>query len=180
VADSASNTTGVRLRRASVADVAAIARIHVASWRAAYRAELPGPFLDALSETERAKQWEERLAVPGMVVVLAERDGTLAGFCAHGPARDAENNLTNAWEIYSLHITPELRGIGIGSILFAEGRAAAARAGAHALTLWVVATNVPAQRFYESKAMHADGGARRRQLATGIALDEVHFRVPVE
>lgn len=170
----------MRLRRADVADAIAIARIHIASWRAVYRAELPAPFLDALDEAQRAQQWRQRLAVTETIVVLAERDGRPAGFCAHGPVRDAENSLTNAWEIYSLHVAPELRGSGIGSILFAEGRAAAARAGAEVLTLWVVATNLPAQRFYQFKAMQLDGGARRRELASGTALDEVRFLLPLE
>ena len=131
---------GVRLRRATETDAAAIARIHVASWRAAYRSELPVAFLAALSETKRAQQWLQRLAVRETIVMLAERDGSLVGFCAHGPARATERSLTSAWEIYSLHVAPELRGGGIGSTLFADARAHAVRAGATVLALWVVAT----------------------------------------
>lgn len=171
---------GVRLRRATETDAAAIARIHVASWRAAYRAELPVAFLAALSETERAQQWLQRLAFRETIVMLAERDGSLVGFCAHGPARATESSLTSAWEIYSLHVAPELRGGGIGSTLFAEVRGHAVRAGAYVLTLWVVATNLPAQRFYRAKGMHADGEARRRELATDVALNEIRFRVSLE
>ncbi len=167
---------GVRLRRATITDAAAIARIHVASWRAAYRAELPVAFLAALSETERAQQWLQRLAVRDTIVMLAERDGSLVGFCAHGPARATESSLTSTWEIYSLHVAPELRCSGIGSTLFTEARAHAVRAAARVLTLWVVTTNHLARRFYESKAMLPDGVSRCRKLASGVALNEVQYR----
>lgn len=170
---------GVRLRVGTIADAAAIARIHIASWRAAYRAELPGPFLDALSETERAQQWRQRLATPRMLVTLAERDDSIVGFCMHGPAFESASSLTNVWEIYSLHVAPALRRSGIGSILFAEARAHAMLAGARLLSLWVVATNLPAQRFYTGEGMHADGEARRRELAKDVSLDEIRLRVPL-
>ncbi|MGH7713836.1 MAG: GNAT family N-acetyltransferase, partial [Gemmatimonadaceae bacterium] len=90
----------------------------MASWRAAYRAELSADFREALDEAQRADQWRTRLATPTTEVLLAERDGKLVGFCAHGPAA----HLTSAWEIYGLHVEPSLRGGGIGSTLFAEAR----------------------------------------------------------
>jgi ribosomal protein S18 acetylase RimI-like enzyme len=192
-------TAGVQLRRAQLADADSIALLHIASWRVAYSAELPAPYLASLDGAARAEQWRTRMARPTTDVLLAEQDGVLLGFCAHGPAHDLGGSLTSAWgrsnrrclqnartggqelerpwEIYSLHVQPQLRGGGIGTILFNEGLGSAHRAGASLLTLWVVATNAPARRFYEGKGMQPDGAAKNRELAPGITLHEVRYSV---
>ncbi len=168
-----SNDPSLLLRSAVAADAGSIARLHIASWRAAYVAELPVSFLAALDEATRTEEWRERLARPTTIVLLAERDGTVVGFCAHGPAHHAD--LTNAWEIYGLHVSPELRGSGIGSRLFVAASEHARRHGAALLTLWVVATNAPARRFYESKAMQPDGVEKQRALTPQVVLHEVRY-----
>ena len=114
---------------------------------------------------------------PTTEVLLAERGADLLGFCAHGPTHNADEDLTSAWEVYSLHVRPRLRGGGIGTILFNEGVNAARRAGAQRLVLWVVATNAPARRFYERKGMQPDGVQKGRELAPGIILHEVRYRL---
>jgi ribosomal protein S18 acetylase RimI-like enzyme len=123
----------------------------------------------------RTQQWHERLAVPTTRVLLAERDGHVVAFCAHGPCHHAD--LTSAWEIYSLHVSPELRGGGIGSRLFAAACEHARQAGAEALALWVVKTNSAARRFYESKFMQPDGIEKQRELAPDVVLHEVRYRM---
>src|SRR5438309_5691153 len=53
------------LREATRADARAIAEIHVAAWRAAYRDLMPQSYLDSLSVEERAPMWEKTIAQPG-------------------------------------------------------------------------------------------------------------------
>ncbi len=173
----AARIEGVQLRSAQLEDAAAIARLHIASWRAAYSDELPSEYLAALDEAARAEQWRSRLSRPTTHVLLAERGGELLGFCAHGPGQATDSSLTSVWEIYGLHVQPQLRGSGIGTVLFNEGLDSARRAGASQLTLWVVGTNAPARRFYESKGMQPDGARKDRELAPGITLHELRYRV---
>jgi ribosomal protein S18 acetylase RimI-like enzyme len=165
----------VQLRIAQLEDALSIARLHIASWRVAYGDALPADYLASLDEGARAEQWRSRLGRP-TTVLLAEGDAELLGFCAHGPAAPISESLTSAWEIYSLHVRPDLRGRGVGTILFDEALRAARAAKASPLTLWVVANNTPARRFYEQKGMHADGTEKKRELAPGIVLHEVHYR----
>jgi len=49
------------LRAAVPADARAIAEIHVASWRSAYRGLLPDSLLDAMSVDELEQRWRSRL-----------------------------------------------------------------------------------------------------------------------
>ena len=177
MADSAARITGVQLRRAQLADAGEVAKLHIASWRVAYSAELPADYLASLDEASRAEQWVARMSRPTTEVLLAEDGLDLLGFCAHGPVLNADEDLTSAWEIYSLHVGPRLRGGGIGTILFQEGLNGARRARARYLALWVVATNAPARRFYEGKGMQSDGAQKDRELAPGIILHEVRYRL---
>ncbi|MGH7695713.1 MAG: GNAT family N-acetyltransferase, partial [Gemmatimonadaceae bacterium] len=175
--DSAARIAGLQLRRAQLVDASAVANLHIASWRVAYSAELPADYLASLDDALRAEQWLARMSRPTTEVLLAEADRDLLGFCAHGPMQNADEDLTSAWEIYSLHVRPRLRGGGIGTILFSEALLSARRAGAPVLTLWVVATNAPARRFYEGKGMQPDGAQKDRQLTPGIVLHEVRYRL---
>src|SRR5207302_336472 len=76
------------MREATRADARAIADIHVAAWRAAYRNLMPQGYLASLSVDERAHMWGKTIARPGPAqLALAELDGALAGFCLVGAAR---------------------------------------------------------------------------------------------
>src|SRR5262245_6784041 len=77
----------VTTRSAAAADAAAVAALHTASWRSAYRGILSEAFLDGDITANRLSLWQARLALNGdstkMFVKLAEEDGTPIGFvCA--------------------------------------------------------------------------------------------------
>ncbi|HEV8499775.1 MAG TPA: hypothetical protein VGQ56_23045, partial [Gemmatimonadaceae bacterium] len=72
--------------RADADDARAIAALHIASWRDAYRAELPPDYLAAIDLHERAENWRKRIAA-GTIVLLEKNGDSLAGFCACGRSR---------------------------------------------------------------------------------------------
>lgn len=161
-------------RRAAGADAAAIARLHIGSWRAAYRGLLPAAFLRSLDLGARTAAWKDRLLAPGVIVLLDEDDGYLRGFCASAPAALAG---PPAWEIASLHVEPSLRGRGIGGALFEAATGLARAHGAHDLVLWVVDGNTPARRFYAQRGMEPDGARQSREVGPGAVLQEVRYRL---
>jgi len=55
----------VRIREASVEDAPAIAYVHVAAWRVAYRGLLPQEHLDQLDEGRRAEVWAHLISSAG-------------------------------------------------------------------------------------------------------------------
>lgn len=168
------------LRRAGPADAAAIAALHLASWRVAYRTELPDTFLDTVSVEEHRVAWLERIARPDSPVVLLEDTGGLLGFAASGPTRDADASAAEVWELYNLHVAPDLRGAGLGSRLLTATLDLARRSGRGALSLWVVASNTPARRFYERYGMRPDGATQVHVLGPGAELHEVRYRLTLQ
>lgn len=107
------------IREARIGDEDAIARVHVAAWRAAYRGMMPDDFLDALSEEGRAKRWRERLATKSegrRVVVVATEEDAIVAFAGVGPARDEAGD---RGELYMINVAPSAWGRGIASALLA-------------------------------------------------------------
>jgi ribosomal protein S18 acetylase RimI-like enzyme len=138
----------MRIREANEADAEAIARLHAASWRTAYRGALSDDYLDGRMETERIKVWQDRFEKPAenQYVAVAESQGRIVGFvCAYG-GHDAQ------WGTFldNLHVAPELKRQGIGRQLMSTLASWATRAyPGQGVYLWVLQSNAAAHRFYE-------------------------------
>ena len=164
-----------RLRQGGGGDAGTVAALHIASWQATYRGELPDRFLDNQSLAERTAEWERRLAGPSIRLLLIEGAGMLLGFTAYGPSRDADADPAAVWELYNLHLMPEQRGGGLGQLLFAGVAEDGRRAGRARLSLWVGERNWPARRFYERRGMHPDGATQMHRLGPDAELAEVRY-----
>lgn len=168
------------IRPAILADAAAIARVHVASWRATY----PGLILDAvlanLSEERHAAHWEQTLSAPQApecVFVAEDEAGVIVGFASGGPTRSEDP--AYAGELYTLYLLPAAQGQGLGkALLRAVARNLAARA-MHSLIVWALKGN-PACQFYAAQggqfvreATFTMGGAELWEVAYGWADTEI-------
>jgi len=137
----------MRIREANENDAEAIARLHAASWRIAYRGALSDAYLDGSMEAERIEVWRERFAMPAenQYVAVAESQGQIVGFvCAYG-GHDAQ------WGTFldNLHVAPELKRQGVGTQLMGRLASWSARAyPGQGVYLWVLQSNAAARRFY--------------------------------
>ena len=167
------------LRLATPDDARAIAELHLASWRSAYREFLPPGVLEALELAPHVTEWRRRVGVPKVRIDLVELEGTLIAFCAHGPSGDpdAAADPDRTWEIKNLHVRPDLRRTGSGGRLFDLSVVHARRVGASSLTLWVVEKNVTARAFYEKKGMTPDGGRTVHTLGADGTMPVVRYRL---
>ena len=166
----------LKLREAKRADARAIAEIHVAAWRAAYRDLMPQGYLDSLSIEDRARMWEKTIAQPGPAhLALAELGAELAGFCLYGPTRDRLQE-SDVAEIYAVNVHPSYWRQGAGRLLCAHALDEAAAREHRAMTLWVMSGNGRARRFYHHLGFGADGAARTNTQLIGSPFDEVRYR----
>ncbi len=168
----------VAIRTATPADLEAIARLHIASWNTAYRGLVPQDYLDGQKLAERVHLFAQRMASDESLFIVDERDGVVRGFCTCGPTRDPDLDPQSVWTIRNLHAAPEMKGRGVGAGLFDAAVAAARKAGAREMTLWVIVGNVPARAFYERKGMRADGPAIMREMTGGtVVVPELRYRL---
>src|SRR6478736_1330428 len=102
----------MEIRRASIADAPALARVHVAAWRAAYVGVMPDAFLADLDEARFARGWvsnlEDRVAT---TLVGIGNDGRVDGFASVGAARDAVPGATG--QLWALNLHPIAIGTGL-------------------------------------------------------------------
>ena len=148
----------VVIRDATPSDSRAIAEVHVASWRWAYRDDLPAQFLDGQSVDARERQWDEWLASdqPGTGTVVVETDEGVVGFCSFAPSRDDDAE-THTAEILTIYLLPVAAGRGIGRALFASSVGRLGELAYDRATLWVMASNGRSRRFYEAAGWSWDG-----------------------
>jgi ribosomal protein S18 acetylase RimI-like enzyme len=136
------------IRPATAADAAAIAAIHVASWRSAYVNILSQDYLNGPIEADRLAVWSERfrdLSPAQLVDVACNAAGAPFGFvCAY---RDEDPRWGSL--IDNLHVVPDARSHGVGEKLLRgmAGRLAASGPDS-GLHLWVFEANAAALRFY--------------------------------
>jgi L-amino acid N-acyltransferase YncA len=137
----------VEIRLATVEDAGAIARTHVASWKATYPGIVPQEYLDSLNTEERAERWRRNLITPsGVNIYVADCSGTICGFASGGPARAQIPGFTG--ELYAIYLNPEVQFRGIGSRLFWTIAKDLQFSGHRSMYVWVLKEN-PSRRFYE-------------------------------
>jgi ribosomal protein S18 acetylase RimI-like enzyme len=145
-----------RLRHATPDDAHAIAHLHAASWRHAYRGALSDAYLAGDIDAERTAVWIERLTNPATAQRVLVTDGTpLLGFACVNLRDDA----TWGTRLDNLHVAPAAHGRGIGAqLMWAVGDLCRAEAPDAGLWLYVLQQNARAIRFYRSHGGVEVGG----------------------
>lgn len=169
----ANSVPGVAIRRATIEDARAIARVHIASWRVAYRGLLSDAFIDSRDEQQRTQMWSTGLARPDAAAFVAEADGAVFAFIFVASSRDADADRARVGEVWAFHVLPQSWRRGVGTKLMAEGLQFLAARGHVEVTLWVVEGNARASAFYEARGFTLDG-AHQRDAEIGI--DEFRYR----
>jgi ribosomal protein S18 acetylase RimI-like enzyme len=155
-------------------DCAELARVHVASWQHAYRHLLPAAYLDALSVDRREAAWRGVLAQGRSELLVARLDGEVAGFASSGACRDKDAPAGRG-ELWALYVAPQRWSRGIGLALWQATQARLAALGFHETSLWVLAGNVRAIRFYTTVGFAPEPGVAQDFEMGGTTLREIRY-----
>lgn len=165
------------IRLAAPADAPAVARIHVESWKVAYRGIMPDDVIARTDLAYRTRFWTERLATRDWPVFLIDEGGESVAFCQAIATPDADDDAKTVGHITSIHVLPRLRGKGHGRALLDRAFAEFRRRGMTEVTLWVLEGNGPARSFYERLGFRNDGG---RKAYPGTDVSEVRYRIAIQ
>jgi GNAT superfamily N-acetyltransferase len=165
------------IRPAIPEDALAVARVHIRSWRVAYRGLIAQAYLDSLKpEVWAAKYGFQRTGPDRPITLLAVDGDSIRGVVMSGPTRDLDMRDTpNIGELLAIYVDPEHWDTGVGRLLVAATREQLRRDGFTEAALWVLDLNERARRFYECDGWALDG-MRRTKTTAGAALDEVRYR----
>lgn len=171
------------IRPAAPDDAADIAEVHIRSFVATYPHH-PATYASASTGLEeRVQVWDRRLRQGERSTLVATAGDAVGGFVHLGPSPDRDADTATA-QVYSIHVDPDLTGRGVGERLMAEAIVSLLEGGYRVATLWVVADNRDARRFYERRGWRLDGAERREKLAVGDEkgdeVDVVRYRLELD
>ena len=138
------------MRAATLADAAAIARVHRESWRTTYAGILPLAVIAREAGRKSEAMWRRRLADRrgSTATWVAERaPHGIVGFASCGDARRPVGGLDA--EIYALYVLREHQQRGVGRELVRACARHFVRQGLFGFYLWVLKAN-RARLFYEA------------------------------
>jgi ribosomal protein S18 acetylase RimI-like enzyme len=139
------------IRRATLADVPAVANVHVASSREAYAGLLPEARLSQHTVESRAALWTKVLGTAGSTSVhVAEAGPDIVGFGAVGRQRTASLAEGGyAAEVLCLYVLRQHHRQGLGRALMAAMAGEVADRHLEGVSLWVLRDNPSGRGFYE-------------------------------
>jgi len=165
--------TTISIRPATLADIPAIRDVAARTWRATYDGLIAAPDIDLFLDraySEANVAWTLDRLGDGYLVATA--DETVVGYAMAGPDRDG------AAQLWAIFVLPEYQGQGIGHALWQRAAAHLRAAGFGEFSLWVVAGNLPARRFYERYG--AEPVAERVDQLGASSVPEVRYRVALD
>jgi len=164
----------LNLRHAMPDDAPAIAKVHIASWRAAYKDILPEARSNGLDPVRVTGSFRKSISFGAEDIYIVEKNGHIAGFISLIGGHQDPGDKGTVTGICTIYLAPEYWRKGIGRLLYREGETLLASAGCTAVTFWVFAANVRARRFYEAMGFTVDGEAM--VLNMGASVKAVHYR----
>jgi ribosomal protein S18 acetylase RimI-like enzyme len=165
------------IREATLADAPAFARIHVDSWRTAYRGLASDDYLDNLRLEDRLARWEQLLSFQQsctFAYVAEDAPGQVVGFAYGGRERTGHPDYKG--ELWALHIAGPHQRAGLGRRLTSEVAKRLHGMAFNSILIWVLTYNHPARRFYERL-----GGVyitERLEAFAGGSIEEVAYGWP--
>lgn len=161
----------MEIREANKEDIKSIARVYVDSWRNTYHGFVPKDYLDKLTYEDAEEKWIDFLNnehEPFIYVSLNDA-GDVIGF-ASGKTTD-ERNFDG--ELYSLYLSKESRGLGIGRKLISAIARHFKEKGINSLIVWVMKQNKSGLGFYER--MGGKEYIHRTSMFGGTIVEDVAY-----
>ena len=169
----------MHIERATLEDAHVIAEIHVLTWRAVYQGIVPAEYLATLSVEKRKALWRESIAKGTPEVWVARIEGCIVGWVASGPCRDAGAS-PQAGEVWAIYVAPSHWSSGVGRALWRSARERLKQHGYKSVSLWVLAENSRAIKFYLAAGFAPDLLSIKELALGGKRLKEVRYEVDID
>ena len=157
------DTPEMEVRTAVGADARGIAEVHVRSWQAAYRGQIPDSVLAGLSVNGRTEWWAQTLGNATNRILVAVEAGMIVAFVNFGPVRDGDVDRDSVGEVYAIYCLAEFWDRGLGRKLMEVAVASLRDLNYAAVKVWVLDTNSRAIAFYRKLGFSADGAEKVEQ-----------------
>ena len=165
-------------REPTADDAAGIGHVHVETWQASYRGDIPDAYLDAMSAEERGREWRHAIESdpgPRHGRFVTHADDEVSGFCMCGPAAH-HGAAQDVGEVYAIYVHPDHWDSGAGRVLMVAALDFLRSAAFTSAVLWVLPTNDRAKRFYERGGWTLDGITKTEDVA-GLEIPHTRYSI---
>jgi ribosomal protein S18 acetylase RimI-like enzyme len=128
-------------------EAAEITRVHIASWRDAYRTILPAQHLAHLDEHGLTLRREQSLRSETTCTFVAKNKKHIVGYCVAGPNRGSSPHV--AGELQAIYLLPGSQGLGHGKLLTQAAAQWILERLGESMVAWTFEQNTPARGFYQ-------------------------------
>ncbi|MFQ4141556.1 GNAT family N-acetyltransferase [Chlorogloeopsis sp. ULAP02] len=161
------------IREAEEIDIAAIAQVHVASWKSTYHGLIPASVIESYTVEHRETIWAKILA-QGKTKTLVIADKNIFGFVNFGATRDSDKDIHQTAEINAIYLLASHWGRKLGKVVLEQAIQDILAQGFHEITLWVLDSNTRARRFYAALGFDPDG-ASKLDVRGDASLTELRY-----
>ncbi|AWZ48496.1 GNAT family N-acetyltransferase [Clostridiaceae bacterium 14S0207] len=161
------------VRKAEKDDVYDISKIHVDTWKSAYKNIIPNEYLGNRSYDKQVDKWNKRLFqnedTKEFMLLAEDENGQVIGFSS---ASINEEGSEFDSTLYTLYVRQDYQKKGIGKLLVKEVASKLQSLGAESMILWTFAKN-DASNFYK----HIGGIKDKNKIVNigGINMVEISY-----
>ncbi len=134
------------LRDSTLVDAEAICALHLACWRTNFRGKIDSVAIDAIDAREWLDRRKSALQNTSRVMLVAEEEGRVLGFCDGGAPRDS--HFSECGELYALFVDPAAQGKGVGRALLLQMKQRLGALGYRTMMVNTLASNPASRSFY--------------------------------
>jgi ribosomal protein S18 acetylase RimI-like enzyme len=164
-----------QVRHASLKDAKAVAEIHVAASRIAFKGLLPDEQLAAMSVEKRQTFWREAIDLGEPQLLVATDANVIVGLIAFDRSRDKGTPPTTG-EIWAVAAAPALWSTGVGLALWDAARDGLQEEGCTKVTVWVPLRNERALRFHELAGFKREMSTAKTVEVGGVKIEEIRLQ----
>jgi len=164
------------IRNTGIAQARDAAKVHVLSWKAAYKGIVPDEYLDRLSVENRAERFRENYERIKENSFVAANDGEIIGVLAIHKSLDADR--ADCGEIEAVYLLPEYWGRGYGKQMMDFAIHKLNEWGFRDILLWVLEENLRARKFYEKCGFAPDGTKKETRIEKPLV--EIRYCLHIE
>lgn len=148
--------------------------MHVRTWQQAYAGIVPEDFLASMAVAKSTAEWSAAIARGTPQMLVARVDTGIVGWIAFGPCRDA-GAPADAAEVWAFYVLPSHWSSGVGRRLWADACERLCQQVFRTVSLWLLAENARAIRFYRAAGLSADPASMKSFELGGKMLQEIRY-----
>jgi ribosomal protein S18 acetylase RimI-like enzyme len=138
----------LQIRESTLADAESITALHVSCWQKNFMGKIEAKALAELPVSEWLERRKQALQNLSRIMLVAELNGKVIGFCDGGAPRDPHYG--ESGELYALYVDPAAQRKGAGRVLLLEMKSRLGALGYRRMMVKTLAGNPAARGFYSS------------------------------